>query len=481
MSTTKTTTLTSRVRLGFARADITPPVGIYHPMWGAARHHRSTGVHKPILADVIAIGPVDDEAPCLVQAFVDLVQLAQEQHDEMLGAMSSAASVPLEETILSYSHTHASGVFKLERVDLPGGEMIPGYLDEMRAKLAAASQDAAATMQEVIITYAIGRCNMAANRDYWDEANGIYVCGYNPDVPADDTLVLARITDAQGTLLGTIVNYACHATTLAWENTLISPDFVGAMREIVEQETGAPCIYVQGACGDLGPRYNYSADPAVADQNGRWLGYAALSTLQSMGPPAKDFQYAGPVVSGATLGTWAHVPFTEERLEGVSRFRGGTYTVELTPKPKPDIAALEQELHDWRARQQEADESGDTIAARDYGARAERARRWIERVMHMPEGVAFAFQYSVHRMGDALWVTCGGEPYNVLQTELRQRFPDLAVVVSPVSGSISAAYVMPTDRYGKGLYQEEPSILAAGSLEALIETISQRAQALIDS
>ena len=33
----------SRCRVAFASADVTPPVGMYHRMWGAALHDRSTG------------------------------------------------------------------------------------------------------------------------------------------------------------------------------------------------------------------------------------------------------------------------------------------------------------------------------------------------------------------------------------------------------------------------------------------------------
>src|SRR5207253_8221332 len=110
------------------------------------------------------------------------------------------------------------------------------------------------------------------------------------------------------TLLGTIVNYACHPTTLAWENTLVSPDYVGAMREVVERETGAPCLFLQGSSGDLGPRDGYTGDTAVADRNGRQLGFAALSGLEAMPPAGTYFEYAGPVVSGATLGSWEHRP-----------------------------------------------------------------------------------------------------------------------------------------------------------------------------
>jgi hypothetical protein len=145
---------------------------------------------------------------------------------------------------------------------------------------------------------------MAANRDYWDADNNLYACGYNPDAPADDTLLVVRASAPDGTQRATIVNYACHPTTLAWENTRISPDYVGALRATIEETTNAPCIFVLGACGELGPRRSYVKDTAIADLNGRQVAHAALAVLDSMDAPAHDFAYAGPVVSGATLGTW---------------------------------------------------------------------------------------------------------------------------------------------------------------------------------
>src|SRR6185295_10965514 len=129
-----------------------------------------------------------------------------------------------------------------------------------------------------------------------------FVCGYNPNGPADDTVLIARVSDETGRPLAAIVNYACHPTTLAWENTLISPDYVGALREVVERTAGMPCIFLQGASGDIGPREGFVGDTAVADRNGRELGYAVLAALEALPPPGTRFQYKGPVVSGATLG-----------------------------------------------------------------------------------------------------------------------------------------------------------------------------------
>jgi hypothetical protein len=131
-------------------------------------------------------------------------------------------------------------------------------------------------------------------------------------------------------------------------------------------------------------------------------------------------------------------------------------------------------MEDWLARQREADTAGDASAARDHGAHAERARRWLNRLSALPAGDYYPYSFTVQRMGDGFWIGVGGEPYNLLQTELRRRFPDHPVVVTVLAGELSIAYLLPAGRYGKGLYQEEPSILAPGCLETLIDAIAAR-------
>ncbi len=477
MSTTVQRNPTSRVRFGLARVDVTPPVGIYHPMWGAARHQRATGIHRALTAEVMIFGALDSSR-LMARVEIDHVGMTDEQQAKLIQSVSNTGNIPPENVVTTFSHSHSTGYFAPDRVHLPGGELIEPYWQEVYAKIAAATRQAGNKVQEAVITYATGRCAMAANRDYWDDVNKLYVCGFNPDGTQDDTVIVARIADRAGATLATVVNYACHPTTLAWENTLISPDYIGAMREVVEQATGAPCIFALGACGDLGPHQGQQGDAAVADSNGRQLGYAALSALNGMGPQLQEYQYQGPVISGATLADWRYKPFSNERMAQTAIFKGGIFVVDLPQKPLPDPVALEAEMEEWGTRQQEADKRGDTVAARDFGARLERARRWLLRVQYLVDRPTYPFHYSIYRMGDAFWVTTGGEPYSVLQTELRSRFPEYPILVSPLAGEFQAAYLLPTDRYGKGLYQEEPSILAPGCLEILIEAIAEQIQAL---
>jgi hypothetical protein len=477
-STTLVKTPTSRVRFGHARADVTPPVGIYHRLWGAARHERATGVHRPLVGDVMVIGPIDGSARPFVRVNLDFCGLVDSQQSAIAEAIGEGAGVPRERVIVSHSHTHSSGWFVPDRFALPGGELIAPFLDEVAQTLRTTARHAREAMRNATITYGNGRCDLAANRDYWDDQYGGHTCGFNPDAAADDTIVVGRVTDDDGKVFATIVNYACHPTTLAWESSLVSPDFVGAMRETVESAISATCIFAQGACGDLGPRHGFVGDVAVADRNGRQLGHVALSTLTALGPPLADFSYDGPVVSGATLGVWGYRPFGSARLSEACRFTGSAFTVDLPLKERPDADAVRREQLDWEDEQRRADARGDAEAARDAGARAERARRWLARLTDLPPGSSYPLGFTVHRIGDAVWVTCGGEPYNVAQVDLRRRFREDTILFSPVSGNLQVAYLLPRDRYGKGLYQEEPSILAPGCLETLVDAVSDRIRGL---
>jgi hypothetical protein len=272
-----------------------------------------------------------------------------------------------------------------------------------------------------------------------------------------------------------VVNYACHPTTLAWENTLISPDYVGAMREVVEQATGAPCLFLQGASGELGPREGYVGDTAVADRNGRQLGFAALSALAALPAADTHFHYTGPVVSGATLGAWAHesLPANEakrKRFWQLWRWR------ELLPyRPgQPKAEQVEAELKQFQTDEEAARAAGDMQRAVDCRAMGERKRRLLHRLSQLPGGDAFPLQVALWRMGDAFWLGTQGESYSLLQTELRRRFPDTPIIVASIAADWGAAYLPVAAVYGTGIYQESIAVVAAGSLEQLIESVARR-------
>ena len=243
----------SRCRFGIASQEMTPPVGIYHRMWGAAKHDRATGVHRPLRATVLAFAPLIETSPIQDHQFlvaIDHCILGVKELDIILKSITSAVPITEKQVVVVCSHTHAAGLLSLDRVDLPGGELIPEYLNSLARTIAGLVQRTSESPQAATMIYGVGHCDLAANRDYWDEESQQYVCGYNPGKAADDAVLVVRVDAEDNSTLATIVNYACHPTTLAWDNTLISPDFPGAMREIVEKATEAPCVFLQGASGN---------------------------------------------------------------------------------------------------------------------------------------------------------------------------------------------------------------------------------------
>lgn len=475
----------SRTLAGVSRGDVTPPVGIYHRMWGAAAHDRSTGVHRPLTYTALVLAPEDAgdvRREGLILIGLDHCLMAAPDLGEILDHVASVSRVPRDRLSVFFSHTHAAGLMGRERFSLPGGDLIPDYFAELSARVGAGVNEAADSARPATIVYGGGQCSLATNRDYFDQTAGQFVCGFNPGGPADQTVLVARVHDQTGGLLATLVNYACHPTTLAWDNTLISPDYVGAMREVIEQATNVPCFFVQGASGDIGPREGFVGDPAVADRNGRILGYAALAALETLPRPETAFQYTGPVISGATIGTWSVAPLNEDRKRAIAIWREHESTLTLPYRAdRQDKHTLLAEKQHWEQQEQAARETGKLRQASDARAMVERLTRRIARVGHLPPGDAYPFPLRIWRLGDAVWLALDGEHYNVLQRRLRERFPGVPLVVGTLANGSNVWYLPDSDSYGKGLYQEEVSILARGSLETIIDAATQVIEELMSA
>ncbi len=509
-SITELNTPQSRCRFALAWADITPPVGIYHRMWGAAKHERATGVHRPLRGTVAVFAPIHegdsaafrfDSADPLTRPLgtlspsegerdgvrgrspetrqilvaLDHCVLGAVEHEQLVTHVAQASGQPKETLLVVFSHTHGAGLMGLERATLPGGDLIPSYLRSIAERAAELVRECCDRLVPVGIVYGQGRCNLAAHRDFFDEEQKQFVCGFNPGAPADDTVLVARVTDESGRLMATVVNYACHPTTLAWDNTLISPDYVGALRELVEQATGAPCLFLQGASGELGPREGYVGDAAVADRNGRQLGFAALSTLTALPSAGTRFRYTGPVVSGATLGAWAHEPLPANEAERKGLWQIWRWRERLRYRPGRSTAEqVKTELKQCQADEDAARAVGDTRRAADGRAMAERKRRLLHRLSQLPRGDAFPLQVVLWRMGDGFWLGVQGESYSLLQTELRRCFPGTPIFVASVAADWGASYLPTKEIYDTGIYQESIAVVAAGSLEQLIQSIRTR-------
>jgi hypothetical protein len=439
-------------RIGIARTDITPPVGIYARNWGAAKHDVASAIHRPLTLTAMTLAPTSGgQTLVLVEADLGWWKSLQTFRD-FQSRLQQAISVDFANLIFALSHTHSAPPLMDADESLPGSDLHRIWMKDLFELTVRTVRHAMESQFAGTIDWHGGRCDLATNRDLPDPDPSQHrtVCGYNPDGDTDDTLLVGRITDATGQIRATVVNYACHPTTLAWDNAAISPDYVGAMRETIQQTTNAPALFLLGACGDLAPRFQYVGDLEVADRHGRELGFAALATLNGMEPPGAQLGYTGVVESGAPLAVWEH-----ELSEPSHKLRAIRTSAALPLKNWPSAEELEQQRRACSDR-----------------ALEERLRRKLNIRLGVGNGSSFELPVHVWRIGDVVLVGSCCEAYSDLQRELRRRFPDTTIVcMNLINGSIG--YLPPAEFYDADVYAVWQTPFDRSSYERLLETMTR--------
>jgi len=140
------------------------------------------------------------------------------------------------ELFLVGSHTHHGPVLELDSwptIEKP-------YTRELEEKLIALIKKADAAC--VPARYGVASAESHLNRNRQSK---------RPDKPVDNELTLLRFEDLSGKPIAHAINFAAHPTMIPAEMMKFSADFPGAMAKLVETETGVPCLFLQGAAGDL--------------------------------------------------------------------------------------------------------------------------------------------------------------------------------------------------------------------------------------
>lgn len=433
-------------RAGIGRTEITPPIGIRMRNWGYGDQDVSTAVHSTHTATALALSDYDDASSPRVIITLDLGWWRTlPDFEQVRSAVLGATGIGHDDLLLHLTHTHAGPSICREDEDLPGGELVPAHLDFIAAQTAAAASAAIADLGPAVLDAQTGHHPLAAVRDIIHE--GQPLLGFDPSQHPDDTLLVVRASRLDGTALATIVNYACHPTTLGHDNSHVSPDYVGPMRAVVEAATDAPCLFLQGASGELAPREQYSDSIDLVDRHGRSLGYAVLALLETLPGPGNSLELTDVIQSGAPLAIWEQRSTrSPEPIEAVAS------SVTVPVKELPSLAELKRS---WEGI--------------DPRSRTERLRR-AERLRETYDGGATAeHPFWVWRLGSLVVVAQPGEAYSLLQSQLRERHPDLAIMVMNLTNGPGWVYLPPADAYSDNRYQAWQTVIGAGSLELLVD------------
>lgn len=248
--------MSTDLRAGVARVTITPPVGI--PMMGFAGRGSAAGIHDDLTATALVLegpparvtGGAQDGVTRLALIACDLLFLRTDEIHAVREAVGQATDVLPEHVVIACSHTHYGPLTDPGRDER--ASQVEAYLANLVHVLAGAVSMARARVVSCRIGFSQGSVQIGINRRE-RTPEGRIILGQNRAGPVDPRVAVVRIDGTDGQPVASVLNYACHPVSLGGRCTDISADFPGVARRLVEEQTGAPCVFLQSATGNINP------------------------------------------------------------------------------------------------------------------------------------------------------------------------------------------------------------------------------------
>ena len=269
------------LQIGYAQSVITPSLERPVYLAGFGRNRRAVSVHDELFARVLALVSGDE---CVVVAALDLVGLGR----RYCGKIGERVGV---KTLIACTHTHHGP----DTIGLWGPDETTSGVDTVYPErhgifdMTCLEEAVVATILEALRDLQVARLRSTST-----VVAGIARNARDEEILDQELTCLQFCRPDSDRPLVTWLTYPCHPEVLWDENPHISSDYIGPLRDCVEQATGAPCLATVGALGGMMTPNMPGHTFADADAMGTTLGRAALSALAGIEPiPAERLQFAG--------------------------------------------------------------------------------------------------------------------------------------------------------------------------------------------
>jgi len=412
---------------GVARVDITPRADIPNGMWMAQTHVRAEGVHQALWMTALAVRDGDER---IVVLELDWCLLSDAQDGRIRSAVSRATGVRPDRVLPICTHSHAGPVTQ-ESYRGEGHEDVQAYVACLTAWAVDAAASALARLEPVRVAVGRGDCPIGINRDL-RLPDGRAVAGPNPDGHADTSVGVVRIERVDGTPMAILVNYACHPTVLGPDNKLVSPDYPGTAKRVVERVTGARCLFLQGAAGDMGPVEGFVGDVKVAERLGNRLGLEAANVALGLDARPIRRRLDHVVASGAPLSVWIDEPIDVPEPRLVVASARASLPVR---SPLPDVfEGAEQRLARWNEELEARRRGGsDARTLAEAQQIVERERLRAARAATYRGAATIDVEMHAVLLGPVALLFSWGEPYARIGSEIK--------VSSPIADTLVVGYL----------------------------------------
>lgn len=239
------------MRLGFAKGDITPRVGVELSGFGPFLNRRSIAIRDRLWSRAMAVEQAG--RTCLVISN-DLIQLTIGDTRRIRALIAEASALAPEDIMVHCTHTHSGPATGT----LSGwGERDAPYLETLPAKIAAAGLAALANMQDATLHHAQVPCEgIGLNREYDRDAPPLEEVldeAWRPAHPElTDTTCHVLVARAADRVIGFASYFGCHPVVCCQQTRYIHGDYAGVATNLLEREhPGSVGLFLQGAQGDV--------------------------------------------------------------------------------------------------------------------------------------------------------------------------------------------------------------------------------------
>jgi neutral ceramidase len=303
--TSESATAPSRLNIGAAEIDITPPSP--YRMAGYFDERLSTGVHDPLKAKALVLHQGREE---FAWVFCDLIGLSLNITTNARAESSRLTGIPVSHIMICATHSHTGPLFDDVRrnhfhkaalaksgTDPYEPVFYPTFLTERLVKVIAEAKSKSRPAQlEVAIT---NQPDTTFNRRYWMK-NGKVAFNpgqLNPNIvrpagPVDSSLTILQARDSQSDRpFAGITVFAMHSDTVG--GTEFSADYEYFLQQTLRGQYGESYISAFGAgtCGDLNHINVNKKEPfkgfAMAEHLGASIGKTELAAEHQLAPLEK--------------------------------------------------------------------------------------------------------------------------------------------------------------------------------------------------
>jgi neutral ceramidase len=438
------------LRAGVARATITPPVGLR--LIGTLREGVPARVEQDLTVTALVLAGSGTTAVVLA---CDLAILTVADAGALRDRVAEAVGVSRAAVMVNVSHTHATptlpdfGEFDAE-AEPEQAALAAAYREQVFERAATAASAAAGRLRPVRAGAAAGAVRIGVNRRE-QLPDGTMVLGENPDGVIDPAVGVLRIDDASGAPLAVVVHHACHPDVLGPKCDLISPDYVGETRKVVETLTGATMLFLQGAAGDIDPRSGIvlGGDGVDAARRlGGELGCEAARVWHTIDTAReRDRRVAWRSAASVVTG-WAYRDAADRPQPLAVRSADLTLPLRELP-PTGDALALLRAEREHSARVSDGSLPERLIARRRV--------RWAEVQAQAAERggpCEVGVELQVLRIGDAVLVGIPGEPFVEIGLAIKAASPALLTLVCGYTNG-NRFYIPTAAAFEQGGYEVE--------------------------